>query len=570
VTAIPELVIGALIAGKYRVESILGRGGMGAVYLATNEDLGRRVAIKVLLQQFAQDEALLKRFRQEARTAAAIGHPGIVDVLDLGQTEDGSPFIVMEALEGETLGARIVRERRLSCDDTVHLVAQALDALAAAHDKGVLHRDLKPDNLFVVSRPVPGVKILDFGISKLAGTDDVALTQTGMVFGTPLYMAPEQARGAKYAGPPSDVYAIGAILFHALTGRTPFTGETYNEVLEKLFTQPAPSVSAYRGDVPPALSALIDRMLAKEATDRPASAHEAQAALLAISQHLKTMAPIQDGGVAATMPPTLAPTPKTLGMPRPEVAAAVRGSIADERPTVKSLDPRAETPTDIMGVTQLPTEARGAAPAMADVPPVASAPVIGTGVPAASAPAIVPAGPPSRVLWFVGGGVVLVGGFVLAALALTRTQDRPAAPIGSDQPIVAVSRDAAVIAEVVRPVVVDAAVVPTSVPGDAAGDVALHLVATGTIQWSGQGVACSPGDRCVVRGAAGTRVVVTAQAAGFQHRDLELVFDRERDVAVKLVPLPTHAGIDAGVLARPPADAKPGGLEIDPNNPLQP
>ena len=208
---------GDLLAGKYRIERLLGRGGMGAVYLAENTALGRRVAIKVVRTDKGEDgpdPELLARFRGEARAAAAIGHPGIIDVLDLGTTEDGTDFIVMEHLEGESLRDRLDRNIRLGLADVTQIGGELLDALAAAHDAGVVHRDLKPDNIFLVARPVPVTKILDFGISKLSRAEDASLTTTGRIMGTPHYMSPEQGRGAR-VGPPSDVYAAGAVLYRA-------------------------------------------------------------------------------------------------------------------------------------------------------------------------------------------------------------------------------------------------------------------------------------------------------------------------------------------------------------------
>ncbi len=561
-----ELVVGALIAHKYRIESLLGRGGMGAVYLATNEDLGRHVAIKVLLPQFAKDETLLKRFRQEARTAAAIGHPGIVDVLDLGTTEDGSPFIVMEALEGETLGARIVRERRLPVAAALHVVALALDALAAAHEKGVLHRDLKPDNLFLVARPVPGAKLLDFGISKLAGTDDIELTHTGTVLGTVLFMAPEQARGARNAGPASDIYSIGAILFHALTGRPPFTGLTYNEVLEKVFTQQAPSVTAFRGDIPPELALLIDRMLAKDPASRPASARDASATLLAIAARLDTFIPAADaiGETLAPVPTSAAlhttATPSS-GTPIAAMRTLESGPTADTRqgpvaPTVPV--PPARTSDPAIGATAIaPTDdtrpAAGADPrfavANAETRPAPATPTR----PAATNAAPARAG--TRIMWLVGGGVVLAGGIAIAALALRHGDDSRAA----------IASDAGTVHERAQPA--DAAPAPIAI--DAPATITLRLRAPVAVRWSGDGVRCADGLRCDVTAPAGSHSFVTATAAGFKAADVAIAFDVEHVVDIQLDRLP-RAPRDAGV-AQPvvPIDAR-GQMDIDHVYPVKP
>ncbi|MBS2028653.1 MAG: protein kinase [Deltaproteobacteria bacterium] len=265
---------GELLGGKYRILDLLGQGGMGAVYLAENVDIGRQVAIKVLKPELAAMPDVIARFRQEARAAAAVGHPGIVDVLDMGTLPDGGAFIVMERLDGHTLRERLAGNPPLSVDEAVTAMVDVLETLGVAHDKGVIHRDLKPDNVFLVERPVRTVKILDFGISKFRSTGDMALTRTGMVMGTPLYMSPEQARGAKDVGPLTDVYSCGAILYEILGGRPPFPGETYNEVLAQVLTETPMPLGT---NVPKALATVVESMLSKNIALRPPSAREAAA-----------------------------------------------------------------------------------------------------------------------------------------------------------------------------------------------------------------------------------------------------------------------------------------------------
>ena len=271
---------GTLLADKYRIDRELGRGGMGAVFLAENVDIGRRVAIKLLHKTLARDPQILTRFRLEARAAAAIGHPGIVDVLDLGTTADGYEFIVMERLEGETLASLIQRRGRLEPSEVVPIVCALLDALGAAHDKQIVHRDLKPENVFLVE-PAPTIKILDFGISKFRGTDDVSITQTGTVMGSPLYMSPEQARGARDIGPPTDLYSVGVILYEALAGRPPFPGDSYNQVMAAVLTETPPPLATVAPGVPASLGALVDQLLAKRPADRPAGARAVRDLLVA-------------------------------------------------------------------------------------------------------------------------------------------------------------------------------------------------------------------------------------------------------------------------------------------------
>jgi len=275
----PALASGTLLTEKYRILDLLGQGGMGAVYLAENVDIGRQVAIKVLKPELASEPEAMARFRQEARASASIGHPGIVEILDMGMLPDGGAFIVMERLEGETLRERLARLGSMGPHDAVALMASVLETLAAAHDKGVIHRDLKPDNIFLAARPVPATKILDFGISKFRGQGDVALTRTGVVMGTPLYMSPEQARGARDVGVTADIYSMGAILYEALSGQPPFPGESYNEVLAKVLMDTAKPLGQLRGDVPPALADVVQRMLGKDPASRPATARDAAAQL---------------------------------------------------------------------------------------------------------------------------------------------------------------------------------------------------------------------------------------------------------------------------------------------------
>ncbi|MGC4123164.1 MAG: serine/threonine-protein kinase [Myxococcales bacterium] len=269
------LGIGALLGGKYRIERVLGRGGMGAVYLAENVDIGRKVAIKVLLPELTRDPEVLVRFRNEARAASAIRHPGIVEMIDLGKGPSGEAFLVMEALEGESLGALLRRVGRLDLPTTAWIVGEVLEAIGAAHAKGIVHRDLKPDNVFLVDQPRPAVKVLDFGISKFHVDSEPALTRTATVMGTPAYMAPEQARSARDAGPASDLYAIGAILYESLAGMPPFEGQSYNEIIARVMTEPHRPLLDVQPNVPGAVVAVVDSLLAKNPAARPATAAQA-------------------------------------------------------------------------------------------------------------------------------------------------------------------------------------------------------------------------------------------------------------------------------------------------------
>ncbi len=281
------LEVGALIGEKYQLVGVLGRGGMGAVYEAIHRDIGARVAVKLLHPRSGDDPTMLIRFRREARAAGSIGHPAIVRVHDIGQTDEGVPYQVMELLRGQSVGGLLAREGRIDPELAAYIACQLLSGLSAAHAAGVVHRDLKPENVFLTESGtlLPGVKILDFGISRAIGgeadvIDGTRLTQDGSVLGTPEYMSPEQARGEERIDHRSDLYSVGVMLFECLTGVVPFRGVNYNSVLHRIVTDPAPSPREIRPEVPPALERLILRALSKHAEDRFASASEMFRALL--------------------------------------------------------------------------------------------------------------------------------------------------------------------------------------------------------------------------------------------------------------------------------------------------
>ncbi|HEY1101171.1 MAG TPA: serine/threonine-protein kinase, partial [Myxococcota bacterium] len=220
---------GDVIAGRYRIDEQLGRGGMGAVYRATQLGLLRAVAVKVLLPD-RTSQLVRDRFEREARVAAAMRHDGVVDVYDFGVDENARLFLVMELLIGESLGDRLDRERIMSDAAASDVIAQVSTALAAAHDVGLVHRDIKPDNIFCVEPETveawPRCKVVDFGLAFIKDGGDLGrLTSDTIISGTPDYMAPEQCRGGAEVGPPADIYALGCLFLEMLTGRPPFGGE---------------------------------------------------------------------------------------------------------------------------------------------------------------------------------------------------------------------------------------------------------------------------------------------------------------------------------------------------------
>ena len=271
------LTTGAVLANRYRVERLLGRGGMGAVYLAHDEVLDESVALKVIASAFAADEpALVERFRREAAAARKVTSPNVVRIHDLGEARPGLLYLSMEYFPGRTLAEVITARGLVPMADCVDYLGQICTGLAAAHDAGVIHRDLKPHNVLVGERNA--VKLIDFGLAK--ATAGSGMTATGVLLGTPHYMSPEQIRG-KTVDAASDIYALGALAFHLVGGRPPFTGDNAIAVGFAHCTEPVPSIKALRPDVPAALEAVITRALAKAPADRPRSAAEFKAALTA-------------------------------------------------------------------------------------------------------------------------------------------------------------------------------------------------------------------------------------------------------------------------------------------------
>ncbi|MFT3772360.1 MAG: protein kinase [Minicystis sp.] len=256
--------LGTVVGDQFAIEQHAGAGGMGTVYRARDRRSGQEVALKVLGAAGAQNA---ERFVREAEILARLSHPGIVRYVAHGRLADGRLYLAMEWLEGRDL-ARLLTERGLTMAESVALAARAAEALGAAHEGGVVHRDVKPSNIFVVGGDIERVKIIDFGIARLSTYTRVT-ARTGAVVGTPGYIAPEQARGARDPSSETDVFSLGCVLFEMLTGRPPFAGDDAMAVLVKILVDPSPRVSEIRGDVPPELDDLVARMLAKDPIERP-------------------------------------------------------------------------------------------------------------------------------------------------------------------------------------------------------------------------------------------------------------------------------------------------------------
>jgi len=266
---------GQTLEGRYRIERLLGSGGMGAVYEGRHVIVGKRVAVKFLHSEFASNEEVLKRFYREAQAAAAIGHKNIIDILDVGISPQNEPFLVMEYLEGEDLENMLQRTGPLSVEAACGILEPTLLALEAAHAKGIVHRDLKPANIFLVHNDgnAPTVKLIDFGISKFTGGNkESRLTRTGSLLGTPAYMSPEQARGVGEIDHRSDLYSMGVILYQMLTGALPFDGENYNALLINVLTTEARRPRELNPSIPADVETVVLRQLKKSPEERSQSA----------------------------------------------------------------------------------------------------------------------------------------------------------------------------------------------------------------------------------------------------------------------------------------------------------
>jgi serine/threonine-protein kinase len=266
-------LVGAALAGRYLIIRRIGEGGMGAVYEAKHTVIGKRVAVKVLLEKFHSNSDFVARLLQEARLASSIGHQNIVDVTDFGTTDDGRSFVVMEFLEGEPLAQLVMREAPLPVERSLRIARQVASALGAAHAKGIYHRDVKPENVYLVRRgDADFVKVVDFGISKAVkqGGDDPAesyrLTHTGLLLGTPLYMSPEQARGEDDLDHRVDIWALGVMLYECLTGEVPFHANNYLGIISQVLTHDAPPPSKLRPElgIPEAVESVVMRAMNKD------------------------------------------------------------------------------------------------------------------------------------------------------------------------------------------------------------------------------------------------------------------------------------------------------------------
>jgi serine/threonine-protein kinase len=336
----PASLEGQIIAGKWRVLGVLGRGGMGVVYEAQNIAIGKRVALKFI--EAGADPEACRRFQREAEAASAVESAHIVEVFDSGTTEQGQPYLVMELLRGESLGSRLRREGKLPVDEAVAIIAQALRGLARAHAAGVLHRDLKPDNVFLVERDDTPlfVKLLDFGVSKFTPRPGAVglstITRKGTVLGTPYYMSPEQARGDVELDGRSDLFSMGAVLFECLVGHPPCAGQTtYEAVIVALCSHDTPDIRVFDPSFPAPLAAVVKRSLTRDRQARYASAGEMHEALRSLQPALPALRDAPPSGAGFRPPVASAPGPIDAREPPPTRSSWATGPSQPTPPPLR-------------------------------------------------------------------------------------------------------------------------------------------------------------------------------------------------------------------------------------------
>jgi serine/threonine-protein kinase len=388
--------VGTVLRGKWTLERLLGVGGMAAVYVARHK-IGRLDAIKIMHPELARAEQVRKRFEQEAHVLSTFGHPGAVEVRDLETTEDGAPFIVMELLEGKSL-ADTIRERPPTVDETLRVADEVLDVLAAAHTRGIIHRDIKPDNLFVTSSGP--IKVLDFGIAQLrAGPSDLK-TKTGTTLGTVAYMPPEQLKGLDIDGR-ADLYGVGATMFRMLVGRPPHQAGSDVELMMKVLSEPAPRLASVIDSPRADVAGIVDRALA---FDRDARFPDARAMNDEVRAARKTPSPEVAAPVSPAPQDSIATvTPHHVSsavVPSPAIVSSPTMLAAPESALLREAGPASRLPTRVVSQAESKDER-----AIAGVP----------------------------IVWLIAAGAVLLvlGGSLVTAFAIAAFRAHEPAPPAS-------------------------------------------------------------------------------------------------------------------------------------------
>lgn len=531
-----ERSVGSVVAGKYRLIRVLGRGGMGVVYEAEHAMTRRRVAVKVLHAHHKENSDAARRFLNEAQSGGRIQHPNVVEVLDAGEDADGSLYLVLELLSGQDLATQLMRVRRLEVADTLTIIAQVLQALVVAHRQGIIHRDIKPENIFL-TRSVTGdtvVKILDFGISKAIGGDQAfapSVTQTNTTVGTPHYMSPEQARGERTIDTRADLWAVGVVMFECLAGKVPFDGETYNDQIVRVITEPHEPLLDY--DVPEDLSRIVDRALEKDRNRRYGLAAQMLADIRQFVGHHPEYASVPAHYLREPQPVrTPPPPPMTLA--------------SSNAPTIDTADDPAFDPYLAPSSDTMPTAPASASlfdSASEDMPTTVKASPIDEHLPEQMLPLTDPRARQSE-LPNVGAPPRL-----LHTTPLTQTTARIADPESSRERRRLIGVGAALmIASIAIGTLVALATGRSTVPSrsPASQPVAPPVAATVSVRFVGapagtsvsvDGLPASDGTAVVPRSTRAASV--TVHADGYAALRFSLVPDRDQTVPLTLVPLPS-------------------------------
>lgn len=436
-----ELSPGDLIAGKFRLECVVGRGGMGSVWAARNEQLGMLVALKFIESGGGADLTDARaRFEREARAAAQIRSPHVAQIFEHGVDGD-RPFIAMELLEGEDLGQRLRREGRIAVPAAARILTQAAKALRRAHETGIIHRDLKPGNVFLARFDDDEmVKILDFGVAKVIAAGAIEgsdATQTGMVFGSPSYMSPEQARGVRALDHRTDLWSLAVIAFRAVTGVKPFDAATIGDLVVKLCIDPLPVATSIAPDLPPAIDRFFERAFARDPNARFASALELAAAFEQIAAGSPSQRPPMIAGPPSSSGPYVIPAPPAFSAPvmpgagsgshvafAPGTLTPPPGSAPNEPVDI----PRSPESDDDGRTMALPSPSEAAPPVMPFAPPAPPVIPIASGGDAAR-PVAKPASSSPMIAIFAAIGAASLGLIAIAVLLVSRGHHaEPVAP----------------------------------------------------------------------------------------------------------------------------------------------
>jgi serine/threonine-protein kinase len=455
----PSVRPGDVVGGKYRVERVLGAGGMGCVVVARHVRFDDRVALKVLHEDIAERPEIVERFMREGRAARQIRSEHVVQVTDVDLLESGAPYLVMEYLDGSDLAGMLQKRGPLPIDTVLEWVLQASEALAEAHTRGIVHRDLKPANLFLTKRSDGSscVKVLDFGISKIADPYNEAqnLTQTSSMVGTPIYMSPEQLRMAKDVDARADIWSIGVILFELLAGKPPFKADTLAALALMIALDEPANLRELRPDVPEGLAAVIARCLAKERNERYSNIGEVALALAPYAPQRAKISVERIGRVTGLVARSTVPPPSDLPVPSIEIPKHSEPAPLSHQPTVVAdTGSKNERPISLDLVSPAP---RASAPRSTPEPARLVSTIGGTSL------ATTETGSRARLVpWIAGGALIALSAAALVIFFAGRAPDKT--PAALPPPVATPSATVEEPAPTTPPVIAEPTPTPTPKP----------------------------------------------------------------------------------------------------------